>query len=79
MRPRLALLLFESTASVALALLAGCGPGPDGSGPDGSGLFGVSRPNAQGIPTRAEARTALIYEANLHQRSEEHTSELQSQ
>ncbi len=62
MRRRLALLLVESTATAALPFLAGCGPGPNGSG-----LFGVSKPNAQGIPTRAEARTALIYEANLHQ------------
>ncbi len=34
-----------------MAALAGCGP----------------RPNEQGVPTRAEARTGLIYEANLHQ------------
>jgi hypothetical protein len=32
-------------------VLAGCGP----------------RPNSQGTFTKAEARTALIYEANLHQ------------
>jgi len=38
-------------AGVALAVLAGCGP----------------RPNSQGTFTKAEARTALIYEANLHQ------------
>ncbi len=38
-------------AGVALAALAGCGP----------------RPNSQGAFTKAEARTALIYEANLHQ------------
>jgi adenosine deaminase len=38
-------------AGVALAALAGCGP----------------RPNSQGTFTKAEARTALIYEANLHQ------------
>jgi len=38
-------------AGVALAVLAGCGP----------------RPNSQGTFTKAEARTSLIYEANLHQ------------
>src|SRR5580693_8725561 len=38
-------------AGVTLAVLAGCGP----------------RPNSQGTFTKAEARTALIYEANLHQ------------
>jgi adenosine deaminase len=38
-------------AGVALAVLAGCGP----------------RPNSQGTFTKAEARTGLIYEANLHQ------------
>jgi adenosine deaminase len=62
MPSRLAFRSIQIAASAALVFLAGCGPGPDGSG-----LFGVSRPNAQGIPTRAEARTALIYEANLHQ------------
>jgi adenosine deaminase len=39
------------TASVALAALGGCGQGHP----------------SQGVRTRAEARTALIYEANLHQ------------
>jgi adenosine deaminase len=51
MRSRLALLLAESAASVALVALAGCG----------------QKPTGQGVPTRAEARTALIYDANLHQ------------
>jgi adenosine deaminase len=41
----------SGVAGVALAALAGCGP----------------RPNSQGTFTKAEARTALIYEANLHQ------------
>jgi adenosine deaminase len=56
MRSRIAFVLAQSAAGVALAALAGCGPMPGGS-----------RPNVQGVPTRAEARTALIYEANLHQ------------
>ena len=43
--------LLRVAASVTLAVLAGCG----------------QRPNPQGVPTRAEARTALIYEAELHQ------------
>jgi adenosine deaminase len=43
--------LLRVAASVALAALAGCG----------------QRPNPQGVPTRAEARTGLIYEAELHQ------------
>jgi adenosine deaminase len=56
MRSRIAFLLLQVAGSVALAALAGCGPMPGGS-----------RPTGQGMPTRAEARTALIYEANLHQ------------
>jgi adenosine deaminase len=51
MRSPTAFSLLRVAASVALAALAGCG----------------QRPNPQGVPTRAEARTALIYEANLHQ------------
>jgi adenosine deaminase len=51
MRSRIAFLFLVSAGSVALAALAGCGP----------------KPNAQGPPTKAEARTGLIYEANLHQ------------
>ena len=51
MRSPIASRLLQVTASVALAALAGCG----------------QRPTSQGVPTRAEARTALIYEANLHQ------------
>jgi adenosine deaminase len=43
--------VLQIAASVTLAAFAGCG----------------QRPNSQGVPTRAEARTALIYEANLHQ------------
>jgi adenosine deaminase len=38
-------------ACAALVALAGCG----------------QKPTPQGVPTRAEARTGLIYEANLHQ------------
>ena len=56
MRSHLALLLVQSAASAALAAMVGCGPLPDGS-----------RSSVQGVPSRAEARTALIYEANLHQ------------
>ena len=56
MRSRLSLLLLQVAGSAALAALAGCGPPPGGS-----------RPIGQGVLTRAEARTALIYEANLHQ------------
>ena len=51
MRSPIALRLLQIAASVALAVLAGCG----------------QRPTSQGVPTRAEARTALIYETNLHQ------------
>ncbi len=51
MRSPIASRLLQIAASVALAVLAGCG----------------QRPTSQGVPTRAEARTALIYEANLHQ------------
>ncbi len=51
MRSQIASRLLQIAASVTLAALAGCG----------------QRPNSQGVPTRAEARTALIYEANLHQ------------
>ena len=56
MRRPIASRLLQVIASVALAALAGCGHVPGGS-----------RSNSQGMPTRAEARTALIYEANLHQ------------
>jgi adenosine deaminase len=56
MRSRLSVRFVQLAVSVALAALSGCGPMPGGS-----------RPIPQGIPTRAEARTALIYEANLHQ------------
>ena len=56
MRSRLALLLVQSAASAALAAMVGCGHLPGGS-----------RSALQGVPSRAEARTALIYEANLHQ------------
>src|ERR1035441_3082695 len=52
----LAVRFVQLAAGVTLAALSGCGPMPGGS-----------RPTQQGIPTRAEARTALIYEANLHQ------------
>lgn len=49
---RLAFRLFQSAAGIALVTsLAGCGP----------------KPTVQGAPTRAETRTALIYEASLHQ------------
>ncbi len=51
MRSRIAFLFLGSAGSVALAALMGCGP----------------KPNAQGPPTKAEARTGLIYEANLHE------------
>ena len=51
MRSPIASRLLQIAASVALAALAGCG----------------QRPTPQGVPTRAEARAALIYEANLHQ------------
>src|SRR6202021_255626 len=51
MRSRIRLFFLNGAAAVALAALAGCGP----------------RPNSQGTFTKAEARTALIYEANLHQ------------
>jgi adenosine deaminase len=51
MRSHLASRLLQVAASVTLAALAGCG----------------QRPTSQGVPTRAEARTALLYEANLHQ------------
>lgn len=50
MRSPIAFRLLQIAASVALAAFAGCG----------------QRPTSQGVPTRAEARTALIYEANLH-------------
>ncbi|HVN93433.1 MAG TPA: hypothetical protein VMT38_07050 [Terracidiphilus sp.] len=43
--------LLQVAVTVALAALAGCG----------------QKPNSQGTPTRAEARTGLIYEAELHQ------------
>ena len=56
LRFKIAFPFLRIAGSVALAALIGCGPMPGGS-----------RPNPQGIPTRAEARTALIYEANLHQ------------
>jgi adenosine deaminase len=48
---KIALPFLRVAGSVALAALAGCG----------------QKPNGQGVPTKAEARTALIYEANLHQ------------
>ncbi len=51
MRSRIGILCRIGGTAVALAALAGCGP----------------RPNSQGTFTKAEARTALIYEANLHQ------------
>jgi len=51
MRSPIAFRLPQIAASVVLAMLAGCG----------------QRPTSQGVPTRAEARTALVYEANLHQ------------
>ncbi len=51
MRSQTAFSLLRGAASVALAALAGCG----------------QKPNPYGVPTRAEARAALIYEANLHQ------------
>ncbi len=51
MRRRIGFFCRIGGAGVALAALAGCGP----------------RPNSQGTFTKAEARTALIYEANLHQ------------
>ena len=51
MRSRIAFLSLKIAGCVALAALAGC----------------RQRPNPQGVPTRAEARTGLIYEANLHQ------------
>ncbi|MGB8028275.1 MAG: adenosine deaminase [Terracidiphilus sp.] len=50
MRSPIAFPLLQVAASVALAALAG----------------GGQEPTSQGVPTRAEARTALIYEANLH-------------
>jgi len=52
MRSPIASRLLQVTASVALAALAGCGH---------------RHASPQGVPTRAEARTSLIYEANLHQ------------
>src|ERR1700733_4211352 len=51
MRSRIAFLVLQVAGSVAMAALVGCGP----------------KPNAQGPPTKAEARTGLIYEANLRQ------------
>ena len=51
MRSHIASRLLQIAASVTLEALAGCG----------------QKPTPQGVPTRAEARTALIYEANLHQ------------
>jgi adenosine deaminase len=51
MRSRNGFFCLIAGAGVALTALAGCGP----------------RPNRQGTFTKAEARTALIYEANLHQ------------
>ncbi|MGA2906945.1 MAG: adenosine deaminase [Terracidiphilus sp.] len=51
MRSLVAYRLLQVAASVVLATLAGCG----------------QKPTSQGVPTKAEARTALIYEANLHQ------------
>ena len=51
MRSQIAFPILQVVGSVVLAALAGCG----------------QRPTSQGVPTRAEARTALIYEANLHQ------------
>ena len=56
MRRPIAYPLLQVAASMALAALAGCGHVPGGS-----------RSNSQGMPTRAEARTSLIYEASLHQ------------
>ena len=56
MRSPIASRLLQIVASFALVALAGCGH-----------MHGGSRSNLQGVPTRAEARTALIYEANLHQ------------
>jgi adenosine deaminase len=51
MRSTIASRLLQIAATVTLAALAGCG----------------QKPTPQGVPTKAEARTALIYEANLHQ------------
>jgi adenosine deaminase len=51
MRSQIAFLIVGVAGSVALAALTGCGP----------------KANVQGSPTKAEARTGLIYEANLHQ------------
>ncbi|MGB7264403.1 MAG: adenosine deaminase, partial [Terracidiphilus sp.] len=51
MRNGIAFLLLRVAGSLALAALAGCG----------------QKPTGQGVPTKAEARTGLIYEANLHQ------------
>ena len=51
MRSNIASRLLQIAASVTLAALAGCG----------------QKPTPQGVPTKAEARTSLIYEANLHQ------------
>ncbi len=51
MRSRSGFFCLIGGAGVVLAVLAGCGP----------------RPNSQGTSTKAESRTALIYEANLHQ------------
>ena len=51
MRNHIAFLSLKIAGCVALAALAGCGP----------------KPNPQGMPTRAEARTGLIYETTLHQ------------
>jgi adenosine deaminase len=51
MRSRIGFFGLTGGAGIALTALAGCGP----------------RPNSQGTFTKAEARTALIYEANLNQ------------
>ena len=51
MQSRIGFFCLIGGAGIALAALAGCGP----------------RPNSQGAFTKAEARAALIYEANLHQ------------
>lgn len=48
--------ILQFAAVVSFAAFSGCGPIPSGSGA-----------NLQGVPTRTERRTALIYEANLHQ------------